>query len=518
MKMSRIFSIMLLAATASMAMAQEAVDIATISETDIRGTARYMSMAGAFTALGGDLSTLYQNPGGIGVYRYSDAGATLGLNFTSNKSTTSYNDEVSKFEATCNNAAYVGVFKLDSETAPNVNWGFAYNRAVSFKRRTIGTWDGLATSMSNYIANETNAGGWTPYDLADSNYSGKAPWISTLAYNAYILNENGKGEPTFSGLWKSGTTGWGEYETIEDGGINEFSFNLGGNLINKVYWGVSVGVTDLKYSNYTYYGEGLNDAEYQDSKGVARTGGASWGIQNGLLMKGTGWNFKAGFIFKPINEFRVGVAFHTPTYYTIDMDYDANLSYEMADAERGVERTPEGYGRIKMSTPWKFMVGAAGVIGQKGIISFDYQYDAYNTMRMEDGHGYAYDDVTRHVEDLYRGSHTIRIGAEYRVTDAFKVRAGFSNVTSPVKDAALDGAIDVYTSGTNLSYTLPKSTQYITCGIGYSFGSVYLDAAYVHRQRNAQFNTYASSSAGRAPVADIRNINNQVVLSLGFRF
>ena len=36
-------------------------------------------------------------------------------------------------------------------------------------------------------------------------------------------------------------------------------------------------------------------------------------MENYLNMTGTGVNFKMGLIVKPINELRLGVAFHTPT-------------------------------------------------------------------------------------------------------------------------------------------------------------------------------------------------------------
>ena len=45
------------------------------------GTARFMSMGGAFTALGGDISTLSQNPAGIGVFRASEMSVTPQLNY-----------------------------------------------------------------------------------------------------------------------------------------------------------------------------------------------------------------------------------------------------------------------------------------------------------------------------------------------------------------------------------------------------------------------------------------------------
>ena len=69
-----------------MASAQATFDVLKLSETEFSGTSRYMSMAGAFGALGGDASAFNINPGGIGVYRSSDISATMNLNFLSTKS------------------------------------------------------------------------------------------------------------------------------------------------------------------------------------------------------------------------------------------------------------------------------------------------------------------------------------------------------------------------------------------------------------------------------------------------
>ena len=63
--------------SSSMLFSQGVVDALKYSQQDIRGTARYMGMAGAFGALGGDITTLSQNPAGIGVYRNSDIAATI---------------------------------------------------------------------------------------------------------------------------------------------------------------------------------------------------------------------------------------------------------------------------------------------------------------------------------------------------------------------------------------------------------------------------------------------------------
>lgn len=104
--------------------AQAAVDLYNLSRPDMRGTARFMSMGGAFTALGGDLSSLNQNPAGIGIYRSSEVGLTLNLDFQSSKTDAqglSTSDDQTKF--TFNNFGYIGTIRLNSESCPTFSWG-----------------------------------------------------------------------------------------------------------------------------------------------------------------------------------------------------------------------------------------------------------------------------------------------------------------------------------------------------------------------------------------------------------
>ena len=51
--------------------AQGEMDAYRFSQTELNGTARSMSMGGAFGALGGDMSVMSHNPAGLGVYRSS---------------------------------------------------------------------------------------------------------------------------------------------------------------------------------------------------------------------------------------------------------------------------------------------------------------------------------------------------------------------------------------------------------------------------------------------------------------
>ena len=80
MKKQIFISVILLSVTVS-AISQNIDDALRYSEQIQSGSARFNSMAGAFTALGGDLSTLSQNPAGVAVYRSSEFTFTPLLNF-----------------------------------------------------------------------------------------------------------------------------------------------------------------------------------------------------------------------------------------------------------------------------------------------------------------------------------------------------------------------------------------------------------------------------------------------------
>ena len=55
-------------------------DLNYITFSSLNGSARYKSMAGAFGALGGDLSSITNNPAGSSVFLYNEIGASINYN------------------------------------------------------------------------------------------------------------------------------------------------------------------------------------------------------------------------------------------------------------------------------------------------------------------------------------------------------------------------------------------------------------------------------------------------------
>lgn len=522
------------------AIAQTAVDAYSVSQTDLKGSARYMSMAGAYSALGGDLSSINHNPGGIGVYRSSDVGLTLNLDIQSSEaSTNGLSSKVNQTKFNVNNFGYVGAFRLDSETLPYLNFGFSYNRPVSYNRRYSGRMDYIKQSLSNYIADVTNSGGYTTYDLAyfddsDPYLDSHAPWLSIMAYNSYIINPQSKDSygdgNNFTGLMNGATQGFCEYEVIEKGGVDEFSINLGGNVLDMLYWGLGLGVSSMDLSKYTYYGEALNDATVvnNDNGQLDKNGAASFGLENWLNTSGNGLNFKFGVIVKPIQELRLGLSIHTPTYWNMVDQIYSTMSYETISntgfKKTGLEEANAGYAdevSYKIKSPWKFNVSAATVLGSKLILSGEYEMVAYKDMNIQ--YEYDYDmyqedpQVSASIKDYYKNMNIFRIGAEYRLMPSVSLRLGYAYQSSPVNEDALRDKIDIITSGTMPAYVFDKSTQYITGGVGYRNKGFYTDLAYVHKKKASEYKAFAPTSRG-VQCANITDNNNQIVWSIGYRF
>ncbi len=552
--MNKIFLTIAAAMTAVTISAQSALDAYSLSQTDMRGTAHFMSMAGAFTALGGDISTLNQNPAGIGVYRSSDISATIDVTASSYKSLTG---SQSHTDFNFNNIGYVGAFSLGPRSALSYfNWGFSYSRVASFDRRYSGGWGQLGTSLSNYVADYMTYDGYTPGELTAfrdgyNPYSQTyAPWLGILMYNTYGINTPTADQDAadYYGLYDYGnSTGTAQYEIEEKGYVDEYSINFGGNILNTVYWGIGFGITDLQFRQYTYYGEAIDNAAVPSADGNGIDAGtASYGLNNWRHIYGNGFNLKLGVIVKPVNELRIGLAVHTPTWYNLTYEglgavgydytspsYPQGTSISSAGVDDYSNFTDYGYLDVfdwKLRSPWRLLAGVTGVIANRAIVSVDYEYRAFPSMTVKDGSGHSQKAINGDIKNYYEASNTLRIGVEYRLARSWSLRAGYSYESSPVKETAMDGDEIIYTSGaddtcTQPAFTLDRSTQLVTCGLGYNYKSFYADLAYVHRYRRSKYQAFTNYEENLSPgtivtaPSDKLTLNdNSFVLTLGVRF
>lgn len=157
-------------------------------------------------------------------------------------------------------------------------------------------------------------------------------WPAILAYDAYMLGNYGTVKDPIWAVERIGRNAsvLHSMDVVNSGSINEFTISMGGNINNILYFGASIGIQSVhKKLGVTYqeeYGYFNTDGIGHDGSGNALAEQLDvMNLYQEMEMNGSGVNFKLGFTARPLTGLRVGVAFHTPTYYSLDYSYRADI-------------------------------------------------------------------------------------------------------------------------------------------------------------------------------------------------
>jgi len=490
-----------LMAASSIAFAQEEFDALKYSLADLSGSARYVSMSGAFGALGGDMTTLGMNPAGIAVFRTSELSITPSLSSTSAKSLfNGYNSKDSKMNLLINNFGYVGSFRTYEESAiSNFNFGISYNKVKDYNRNVSVIGKDHSSSLLRKICNDQNNESTKLYKYANETWLADKNAV-TGVYES-ILND---GEKVDNSMYM-----------MESGGIDEWNFSLGANYGHILYMGMSLGVQNIDYELKTVYGEDFKQ-------------GGAFELRNVLTTQGSGVNLKVGAIVRPVPELRLGFAFHSPTYYSMTDVFGTSMSsFGIIDPATHLPFNPDpyyategDYADYQLKTPSMLMYSAAYQFGQKGLVSIDWDVVDYGETALKDADGKPYSDTNGKMSNDFRAASNLRLGAEYRLTDNISLRGGAAWYQSPVHSTLEKNNTPVKTSGTTPQYGIEKDTYYLSCGLGYRTGGFFLDAALQRQMRNENFYNYYDgvSNPDYSKYSELTTNKTNLIVSLGFKF
>lgn len=496
-----------------MGMAQGEYDAFKYSQTELLGSARYVSMAGAFGALGGDMSAISLNPAGIGVYRSSELSLTpvVGLSATtSDFNGTETSDAIMNIRI--NNFGYVGTIRPSNSTINNINFGISYNKVKDFNRTTYIKGYDRSVSLLDVIC--SNTGTTEPSDLTNLGY---------LAYETYLINRNDNDGSYYNEL-RDGETVNNEFFMQEEGSIGVWDFTLGANMGHFLYAGLSIGLMGIDYrmvSSYYEYTEAFQE-------GTVTYDPFDYELRNAISTQGNGVNLKIGAIIRPVSFIRLGVALHSPTYYSLTDTYGSSMfSNGLYDQETGEyassEIIDEDSYDYELITPGKIVGSAAIMFGKKGILSIDCEVVDYRGISLKSTSGFPYDDANSDIDDHMQNTLNLRGGGEYRVTDNISLRAGIAFYGSAYKNNMTADNTYIETVGTTPYYAFDLGTTYLTGGIGYRTGSFFLDAALVNQSSIENFYNFYDSDVTNATRTDnayatVNNNKINAVVSTGFRF
>lgn len=485
-------------------------------QTDINGTARYMGMAGAFGALGGDASAIKDNPAGLGIYRKSEFNGTLNLlNQNTNSIWNGVSGHADIYKMNLNNISLViasPTWRNESLTPGMLssNLTFAYNRLKSFNRSAKIRSGYELASMTDYIAYFTNDLTTADLKYVSNSYEPfdeiQIPWISILGYEGGLMNEKVEnGESSWESFLNPGEKVAPLYTVTEMGFMDEYSFGWAGNFSNIFYLGATANLQTLNYKSYSDYSEAFE-------------GNGGMSLKDTIHTKGAGLNLKIGAIVSPTDFLRLGLSLQTPTILAVNDTYNSTLDYDTY-IKRGIS-TPEGSSSYRIQSPTIVSLSAAFIVGQKGVVSAEYNYTDYKSTRFRDENGtsQSFDAENEGMHNVLNPVRTIKIGGEYRISNNFSLRAGYANSSSANKIDAVK-YMRYNTIRTDTEFNINKRIDYLTAGFGYREAGWYVDFAYMNKVSSDLFNPYSSTDlyAQIAP-AKVETTNNNLVLTLGFKF
>jgi hypothetical protein len=488
--------------------AQDETDVLRLSQNINLGTARFVSMGGAYGALGADFTTLSYNPAGLGVYRSSEFTITPTLkNRISNTNylNSAYSDRRTRFMF--DNIGLVSSFKMLKEEEKGllmINLGIGYNRINDFYGESTALGDNQVQSITDYfasLANKANADGWDWYDISADNTwdpykKTGAPWAAILAWNAYLIDTVPGNSNYYQPFLMEGDGVHQDQTISSEGGVGEFTFSLGANFSNKLYAGATVGVQNVYFKQTIYYSENAFSNNLPLPNGDLFK---SLDYNQELLVEGSGVNFKVGLIYRPMPEIRLGFAAHTPTFYNLSERYSATMS-SVLNFGRYDSETPINIYDYKIESPYKLIGSLAYTFGSIGLVSVDYEYIDYTSMRfVKGGDGDRFINENNQIKSMFTNTFNLKAGGEIWIGQ-LALRGGYAYYGSP------------YINSTNLS---SGETNVFSGGFGLRLPNMFIDWAYQRYMFSDKYTMYMFTDA---PIVSRSITQNKFLFTVGFRF
>jgi len=462
-----------------------------MSGTSLWGTARFIGMGGAFGALGGEFTALSYNPGGIGVIQRSLISFSPGLsrNLTEaeylNNTTSDYTYNVG-FSSLGTILAFQpkggGMLK-------NVNVGLGYNKLNDFDQYTrIEAFNPSGSLVDYFFFNDYHEGG----NINGTHPDDLDPFWERLAFDAYVIDTIPGTNYEYSSPVPYGVDMVKKIDTYGRNG--ELVVSLGANLMHRLYLGASLGIQSFSYRASVTHVEDWQDGEYNDYFSFMRE----------LNTSATGYNFKMGFIYRPIDLIRIGAAFHTPTFFNVDDEIYNTMESSFVSGlivptdEEGYQ-LPSDYFNYRLITPFKAIVSMALQFGKVGMLSADYEYVDYSAMRFRVGDSEAQFDYHNDlIADTYRPVSNLRLGGEFKI-GVFALRGGFAWYQSPYLEGLEND--DAHTTS-------------ISAGLGIQERNYFIDLGFIRSNYGERHYLYEGETNG----SFLENLNTRLVATVGFRF
>lgn len=450
-------------------------DVQRFAERGTIGSARYVGMGGAMTAIGGDPSAAMVNPAGLGLYRRSEISVSIDETIDNTQQVGS-NDtyQRTRFAAPQISAIWAWGNSQKQRGLVYNNFMFSLNRLANFNRDIVVK--GAGMGMVPTICNITNdEGGVSEEFLVNKPWDNvEIGWLSILGYEAYLI------DPIENNKWKPAVDFTdGSLSISETGTSDQYTISWAGNISNQWYIGIGLNIPTINYTKHTSLREQNNQNSSAELKSM-------------FHVSGVGVSGSFGLIYRPIQALRIGASLQTPTILSLSRQSTGDMYSTIAGQKYEVLTPESGVMDIDIASPLRTSVSVAGQLGKIGLIAVQYDYAHSNEM-----------------EDI----HTLRIGAEAQAYRGLFFNAGYVYESSLMeKDPKwLLGYNEIRT---DMDYRYTAATQYASAGIGYRSDVVVAQLAYQYGWQT--IHQYASEEQALPFYVDTHT--HRIVATLAWRF
>ena len=457
--------------------AQNIDDALRYSQNGIYGNARYTAMSGAFSALGGNMSAINDNPasGAVFLENKIDFSLLIGDNKAkSNFNNTLKNSNYTDLQVANAGLTFVNYIWDESSIWNKVTYGVNYKLDNSYGVNNVITGvnnfslsdyfvdiaNGIQLDLLNLRGNESYA---DLYSFLGQNYGSNAQ-TAFLGYQGYLINPVDPDNPENT-EYVSNISGdaFNQQKTVSERGYQgTFSFNVGAQLLDDLYLGLNLNSHVIDYERRDVFEE-VPEAADSNIDYVA--------FKENLQTYGSGFSAQLGAIYRMDNGMRFGLTYSTPkwtkieeeTLQSIETDYFDNGNWYTTVVDPNVLNV---YERYTVRTPGKAGASFAYIFGADGLISVQYEYTNNANLRLKprsDAYLNTQNDI---IKDALQASSSIRLGGEYNIAFA-SLRGGLHYVQSPYKDSKVLG-----------------DTKGFSVGFGFKFDNVDLDFAYLQSSQD----------------------------------
>lgn len=470
--------------------AQNVDDALRYSQIFYQGTARFNSMGSAFTAVGGDISSLSQNPAGIGVFRSSE--------FTISPQLMNINTKAGFYGTNTDNLynfnlGQVGIVSsLVKTDAFSLNFGYSFNKTNNFNQSIRIQGRNTNNSMADYWAG-----------ISDGTYFRDLQGAEGIAYDAWVIDTlSGYGGSSYGTVYSNygdnppSIYGQNMRRLISyEGFTGEHALSIGGNVNDKIYFGATLGINKLRYTSHYEHLESTDVNLPSDFKNFTYT--------DHFENTGTGYSLKLGAIIRPVEAVRIGLAFHSPTWYRINEYFYEDITSNFAGGGHyEYSNDPMRY-QYGLATPFRALAGVAVQVKKIALLSADYEFVDYRSARFrETGDGYDYSDKNNSIKNTLQAANNIRLGGELRL-NKFYLRSGYGYYGKAFKSGE---------DNQNLDY------QSLSFGAGFREQRVSIDFAFTKFNYKENYFLYPLADNFNPAVANLNTAKNMFTLTLGYKF